>query len=322
MGQSGNELTYGSIFSNVPLMTIRQQPLVSIVLTTLNGAVHIRESIDSCLSQTYQNLELIIVDGGSSDGTLAIVQSYADARIRVIHQQNNIGRLPGALNLGLDAARGEYLTWMQDDSVYEPHAIETMVHCLEDDTEIGQVCADYWQTDAEGHKVKRIEVPEPEDHLRCKSDPGGVCHMIRRSVREAVGPHDVSTYPTQDADYRWRIAMQFRSRRIAEPLYSWRLHPNSLSGRIPWLDLALNDIKVRLKLRLVTPAQARLDAAEFYMAYAFERYAAGQRHEVPTFVWSALLRDPRYILNRGVWSIALQSIAAMFGHKRYARANT
>src|SRR5437016_3657116 len=92
-----------------------EQQLVSIVLTTLNGARYLRESIDSCLGQTYRNIELIVVDGGSTDGTLDIVASYYDPRLRLIHQEHNEGKLPGAINLGLADARGELLTWMQDD---------------------------------------------------------------------------------------------------------------------------------------------------------------------------------------------------------------
>lgn len=296
-------------------------PLVSVVLTTLNGAAYIRESIDSCLNQTYSQLELLIVDGGSTDGTLDIVASYVDPRIRLIHQPGNVGRLPGALNLGLDAAAGEYLTWMQDDSVYEPHAIERMARQLEDDPDVGQVCADYWQTDESGNRVKQIEIADPEEFLKAKTDPGGVCFMIRRSVRETVGPHDVSAFPTQDADYRWRIAMRFRTRRIPEPLYSWRLHPASLTGRLRWLDVALNDIKVRLKLGLVTPKQARLDAAEFYIAYAFESYMAGRHAAVPGLVWAGVRRDSRNLLNRGVWAILVKSALAAIELRKAERAH-
>src|SRR5574338_94197 len=118
--------------------------LVSIVLTTLNGAHYLRESIDSCLGQTYTNIELIVVDGGSTDGTLEILATYDDSRLRVIHQLNNEGKLSGAINLGLAHAKGEYLTWHQDDSYYALQAVEKMVECLEKNPEIGPVYTDWW----------------------------------------------------------------------------------------------------------------------------------------------------------------------------------
>jgi glycosyltransferase involved in cell wall biosynthesis len=83
---------------------------VSIVLPTLNGEKYIRQSIESCLNQTYSNLELIIVDGGSTDGTLDVINEIRDARIRLVHQPPNSGRLPGALNLGFRETIGEFLT--------------------------------------------------------------------------------------------------------------------------------------------------------------------------------------------------------------------
>ena len=282
--------------------------LVSIILTTLNGARYLREAVDSCLGQTYQNIELIMVDGGSTDGTLDILATYDDPRMRIIHQENNVGKLPGAINLGLDNAHGEYLTWMQDDSIYHEKAIEKMVALLEANPEVGQVYADYWEIDAEGTVKKILQAREPEEFLEVLGDPAGVCFMIRRSVREAVGPHDVSAYPSQDYDYRMRIALQFPSLHIREPLYSWRFHDISLTGRLGWVALAQKDIETRVKLGLATPQKAQRLLAEIDIAYAFDRYQHGQLKEVPLLVWSGFKRDPSYALNRGVWSILAKSL--------------
>src|ERR1700694_5070754 len=125
-------------------MSGMRRPSVSIVLTTRNGARFLRQSIDSCLAQTYAEIELIVVDGGSTDGTLEIVARYKDARMRVLHQENNAGKLPGALNRGLADAQGAYLTWHQDDCYYSPEAIETMVSFLEEHPEVAQVYTDWW----------------------------------------------------------------------------------------------------------------------------------------------------------------------------------
>jgi glycosyltransferase involved in cell wall biosynthesis len=290
--------------------------LVSIVLTTLNGARYLREAVDSCLGQTYENIELIMIDGGSTDGTLDILATYDDPRMRIIHQENNVGKLPGAINLGLDNARGAYLTWMQDDSIYHEKAIEKMVAHLEANPKVGQVYADYWEIDAEGAVKKILQAREPEEFLEALGDPAGVCFMIRRSVREAVGPHDVTTYPSQDYDYRMRIALQFPSLHLREPLYSWRLHDISLTGRLGWVALARKDIEIRVKLGLATPQKAQRLLAEIDIAYAFECYKSNHYLQVPALVWSGLKRYPRYALNRGVWSILARSM----GHLISSRA--
>ena len=282
--------------------------LVSIVLTTLNAARFLREALDSCLTQTFDDLELIAVDGGSTDGTVEILESYHDSRLRIVHQQNNEGKLPGALNLGLDQARGKYLTWMQADSIYHPQAIEIMAQTLDEHPEVGQVYTDFWEIDADGAVKRVIETCEPEYILKAKSDPAGVCFMMRSAVRESVGPHDVRAYPTQDYDYRLRIALQFSSRRIPQPLYYWRLHPDSLSGSRPWTIDAKNDVTIRLRLGLITNEQAQRDLAEIDIAYAFESYHQGQTGAVPRLVFSGLRRNPGYAANRGVWSILVRSL--------------
>ncbi|MFZ2486802.1 MAG: glycosyltransferase [Anaerolineae bacterium] len=283
--------------------------LVSIVLTTLNAATYLREAIDSCLNQTYHDLELIVVDGGSTDKTLDILATYTDQRMSVIHQEHNAGKLPGAINLGFDHAKGEYLTWMQADSYYAPDAIAQMVNILNHNPNIGQVYANFFEVGPEGQVVKMVKLPEPESFLDLTGDPAGVCFLIRRSVRETIGPHNVSTHPNHDFDYRMRIALRFASFQIREPLYYWRYHPASLTGQIGWVALARKDVDIRVGLGLDTPAQARQRRAQIEMAYAFECYQHGRWKQVPFQVWEGLHRDWRFARNRGVWSILARSLA-------------
>src|ERR1043165_1952652 len=94
-------------------------PVISIVLPSFNGSTYLSKSIDSCLSQTYSNLELILVDDASTDDTPRIMQQYAaqDSRVRVLQNATN-RKLPASLNIGFRAARGRYLTWTSDDNLY------------------------------------------------------------------------------------------------------------------------------------------------------------------------------------------------------------
>lgn len=289
-------------------------PLVSIILTTLNGARFLRESIDSCLGQTHSSIELIVVDGGSTDGTLDIVAGYAaDPRVRLIHQQDNAGRLPGAINLGLDAAVGDYLTWTQDDCRYQPEAIARMLAVLEADPACGQVYADFWEIDALGDVVSTHTPCEPDEILSARHDPLGVCFLIRRSVRQAVGPHDPWSYPCQDFDYRLRIAKRFPSRRLPEALYAWRSHGDSLTGRLGWPALARKDVEIRLRHGLLAPNERGRELAGIDAAEAFEAYGAGRWSLVPRLALRAAMRHPAYLSNRGLWSIAIRSVCRRLG---------
>src|SRR3989304_1114440 len=104
-------------------------PKVSIVLPTYNGARYIRQSIDSCVHQTYRNIELIIVDDASTDNTPEIIASYKDERIKYFRHEKNMG-LPHALNAGFAEANGDCLTWTSDDNYYAKEAIEKMLSFL------------------------------------------------------------------------------------------------------------------------------------------------------------------------------------------------
>lgn len=289
-------------------MSLLSQHLVSIVLTTLNAMPYVQEAVESCLQQQFGAIELIVVDGGSTDGTIDIVRGHTDLRVRLIHQPQNAGKLPGAINLGLEHARGEYLTWMQGDSFYEPQAIGAMAAALTDHPEVGQVYADFWELNSKDGSRMHRHLPEPEDFLKLTGDPAGVCFLIRRSVRAAVGIHDVTTHPNHDFDYRMRIALKFPSWHIREPLYTWRFHPASLTARFGWEALARKDVEIRQKLGLSNQQEARHLLAEIDIACAFEQYRQGELGRVPPLVLTGLRRNHRFAANRGVWSILLKSL--------------
>ena len=105
-------------------------PLVSIVLPTYNRAHLLGDAIRSVLNQTYQNLELIVVDDNSSDGTSGVVASFDDPRIHYVRNEPNL-KLPRALNRGFSLSAGAYLTWTSDDNLFVKTAIERMVEVIQ-----------------------------------------------------------------------------------------------------------------------------------------------------------------------------------------------
>lgn len=105
------------------------QPKVSIIIPVYNGADYVGEAIDSALGQTYENLEIIVVNDGSTDGgaTENIVLSYGD-KIQYYCKEN--GGVSSALNLGLEKMTGEYFSWLSHDDKYEPEKVENAVAVL------------------------------------------------------------------------------------------------------------------------------------------------------------------------------------------------
>ncbi len=103
---------------------------VSVCMTVYNIESYMRRSIESVLAQTYHDLEIIMVDDGSTDSSGAICDEYAssDSRIRVIHKEN--GGIPSARNACLDAVTGDYICWIDGDDAMEPDMIEEMLKAL------------------------------------------------------------------------------------------------------------------------------------------------------------------------------------------------
>ena len=98
-------------------------PRLSIIVTAYNIEPYIRESLDCVLAQTLRDIEIIVVDDGSSDGTPAIIREYAerDARIRpILFQTNTIGGGATAANAGIEAATGDFIGFADGDDLYDP----------------------------------------------------------------------------------------------------------------------------------------------------------------------------------------------------------
>ena len=103
------------------------QPLVSIVIPVYNGSNYMREAIDSALAQSYERVEVIVVNDGSTDDTEQIALSYGE-RIRYFRKEN--GGVSSALNLGIKEMKGEYFSWLSHDDLYTPDKIEVQIDAL------------------------------------------------------------------------------------------------------------------------------------------------------------------------------------------------
>ena len=118
------------------------QPLVSVVMPVYNAEAHIAHTLNSVLSQTYKNIEVIVVDDGSCDGSVQIVETIAqqDAHITLL-RQSNLG-VAASRNLAIQKSRGEYIAPIDADDIWYPQKIEKQVHCmLHADPSIGLVYA-------------------------------------------------------------------------------------------------------------------------------------------------------------------------------------
>ena len=199
---------------------------VSIILPTYNGSRFIRQSIESCLFQTYKNIELIVVDDGSTDDTPEIVKSYGGRLIHIKHD-TNLG-LPTALNSGFTRSTGNYLTWTSDDNYYHPEAIEKMIAFLKQRNGSFVYC-DYFrfsQNDSEKFRQQKL----PDEPKFERGNDIGACFLYTRKVMQTVGLYDAEAILAEDFDYWIRTSMKFKMHHLREPIYYYREHPASLSS--------------------------------------------------------------------------------------------
>lgn len=206
-------------------------PLVSIILPVYNGSRYISESIESCLTQSYKNIELIIVDDHSTDDTPKIIAKYksSDERVSIITHGIN-KKLPTALNTGHNAAKGEIFTWTSDDNMFLPGAIAKMVEVINSKQEIDIVFADMDKIDDKSGVICRVTTG-PVEELPIMNLIGA-CFLYRRSVFMNIKGYNESLFGVEDYDF-WLKCYNFSHKfaKVNESLYLYRVHSNSLSEK-------------------------------------------------------------------------------------------
>jgi hypothetical protein len=209
-----------------------RQATVTIVLPTYNGVRYLGESIQSCLSQTHTNLELIVVDDGSTAPVGDVVSTFTDRRLTYVRLTKN-GGLPRALNEGFARATGSYCTWTSDDNFYAPDAIERLLAFLQTYPSIDFVYAESYrrheQDDREPWDEDVIR-PRPPESL-ARDNYIGACFLYTRHVARTIGEYNAGAVLAEDYDYWVRINKRFTMQRLFAPLYTYRFHRESLTSK-------------------------------------------------------------------------------------------
>ena len=183
------------------------RPLVSIVTPSYNQAAYLETAMRSVLEQDYPNIEYLVADGGSDDGSVEIIQSYA-SRLTWWVSEKDKGQADGA-NKGFRRARGEFVGWLNSDDVYHPGAIAGAVAAFQANPQAGMVFSDVDSIDGSGQliNVMRFGQRTLEDLMAFKiiSQPGV---FMRRSLLEQVGYLDPQYHLLLDHHLWLRMALK------------------------------------------------------------------------------------------------------------------
>ncbi|MGA9533833.1 MAG: glycosyltransferase family 2 protein [Anaerolineales bacterium] len=181
-------------------------PLVSIITPSFNQAEYLRDTIESVLTQRYPNVEYIIVDGGSTDGSVDLIRSYED-RLAGWMSEPDLGQTD-AINKGFARASGEILAWLNSDDIYYPGAIEGAVDYLSHHRQIGMVYGNAYYIDEAGDRIGRYPAGET-DYWGLRRGVNTIPQQsmfIRSKLWRMIGPLDPTFYYAMDYDLWVRIA--------------------------------------------------------------------------------------------------------------------
>jgi glycosyltransferase involved in cell wall biosynthesis len=191
---------------------MNKEDLVSIVIATYNRGYILPRAIESALKQTYKNIEIIIVDDGSTDNTEEIVEGFSEPRIIYIRHSENLG-CSAAKNTGIKNSKGYFIAFLDSDDEYLPRKIAKSVEAFKNSSpRLGIVASNYYKGNkndrniavGKTYKIKRLSLISS--------------WVIRRDVFEKIGIFDERLILSQDIDFMIRFRKKLSFCFIEEPL--------------------------------------------------------------------------------------------------------
>lgn len=205
-------------------------PVVSIIIPCYNGAKYLPQAIESCLSQDYRDIEIIVVNDASPDDCLVIGDKYSekDPRVKTVNRSVN-GGICRALNSGIEMASGQYMTRLAQDDWFRPDAIGIMADALRSNPDAGLVYCNVNIVDDNG-KLLTVLKTEPPEKALFPVNRVGLCVMWRKEVSERIGGFDPRCEFADDYDYWLRISEEFRLMKCSdEAPFFFRYHREQMS---------------------------------------------------------------------------------------------
>ena len=241
-----------------------KKPKVTIVIPVYNGEKYVKEAIDSGLNQTYKNIEILVINDGSTDNTESIVKEYTN-KVKYIHKEN--GGVSTVLNLAIKEMSGEYFSWLSHDDRYYPKKVETEINYLIDKKLLGTKTILYSDYDLIDEKSKVLSkaikdhkmLEEKEEYALLRGTVNGITLLIPKIAFKECGNFDESLRCAQDYDLWYRMMKKgYKYKHIPEILASTRIHKKQVTNTNPkvitegnnfWIKM-IDDIPLNIKEKL------------------------------------------------------------------------
>lgn len=291
-------------------------PKVSVLIPTYNRARFIKRAIDSVLNQTYRDVEIVVVDDGSTDNTQKIIESYGD-QVTYIYQENK--GAASARNAGIDASVGEYISFLDSDDYYAKNNLKIKVAILESNSGISWVYSDWQYVDQKGEKLingsdrfnysnKKLSGALFKELLYKRNFITTGVVMVRRLVLEDVGCFDPTILSQEEYDLWLRISVKYPVHYVDENLVTVTDHFDSLSKDFSkWV---YGNVLIIDKIEKILPNDLYVEKsfinrlhADKYTFLGRDFMQKGQYKNAMTSFWKSIKRLP--LQKRIYWLVAL-----------------
>ncbi len=223
-----------------------KNPRVTVLMPVYNGEKYLRQAMDSILNQTFTDFEFLIINDGSKDGSVEIIEAYDDPRIRLVHNEQNL-KLVATLNKGIDLARGEYIARMDCDDISLPERLARQVAVMDKYPDVGVCGAWAWVIDSAGKVFDKIKTPVGRKLASFYWRPSPFVHptvMIRSAILKQ-NKYDQRFADAEDYALWLSLCRVTGFYNLAEFLLLYRVHPASVTStnRIIQLQNSYNAFK-------------------------------------------------------------------------------
>jgi glycosyltransferase involved in cell wall biosynthesis len=281
---------------------MNDHPLVSIVTPSFNKGPYIEETILSVRNQTYPYIEHIVIDGGSTDETLSILEKYSGDITWISERDNGQS---DAINKGWARAHGEIIAYLNADDTYTPDAVAIAVTYLNDHPDVSLVYGDGILTDEKGKFISTYHAGEfsLKDLIYCRDNILQPALFLRRTVYDRIGEIDTTLHLAMDLDYWIRAGLLFRISYLPTPLAMAKIYADAKSFAL--MHKYVSDYEHILEKVFADPHLPHELAAERNAVYNYVYTKGGldylhrdMRREGLSCLWKAFCMDPfRCIVN-------------------------
>lgn len=285
--------------------------LVSVIIPLYNTEKYIEACVASVLGQTHRELEVIVVDDGSTDGGAAIAEGIADARVRVDRGPNRGSA--AARNRGLALAKGEIVAFLDADDLWYPDKLAEQLGVLRSDRDVVAVGAVFQYLSGDGRRLlgragQDARDADSRERMRrgqLSPFPINSCLLARADTVRAAGGYDESLTVVEDLDLISRLALAGSIATVMRPLGAYRVHSDSLSSRQhAKMKMIMRFVEQRATARLEGRPAPDLDA--FVSSYRLTRAQRWQDGAARQFRAAGLLvLERRYVRATALFALAL-----------------